>query len=147
MVYHIPVNYIGFVIPPHLFFFIIHNIYLLLSDKVNASLNFLPNSHLCPLVHFVRVTYVRPKYGLPPEGLHVPSLISQKTFMPTITTTDFENSVSVWNRLQIWLQHLGTSIYVKHIGHNQWNWVRSGVATAGSIAIVYQTLVCNKMST
>ena len=83
------------------------------SDKINTGANFTAKADTGPLIKFVRVTYVRPKYGLPPGGLYVPRIITYKTFVPTVVgagtegSPEFEPIAVLWGRVKTWLQQSG----------------------------------------
>ena len=82
------------------------------TDQVNTSENFLPKADTTPLVRFIRVTYVRPKYGLPPGGLYVPRQLTYEVFVPQDVSSDeetvvFESEHDTWKRVLAWLQLSG----------------------------------------
>ena len=98
--------------------------HLFSPDKVNTSTNFHAKADTGPMIRFVRVSYVRPKYGLPPGGLTVPRVITYKTFLPAATgravidiTPEFEPMTSLWERVRNWLQESGDSqfIFIKYL--------------------------------
>ena len=82
------------------------------TDQVNTSENFLRKADTTPLVRFIRVTYVRPKYGLPPGGLYVPRQLSYEVFVPQDVSSDdetvvFESEHETWKRVLARLQLSG----------------------------------------
>ena len=81
------------------------------TDQVNTSENFLRKADTTPLVRFIRVTYVRPKYGLPPGGLYVPRQLTYEVFVPQDVSSDedvvFESEYETWKRVLAWLQLSG----------------------------------------
>ena len=77
---------------------------------MNTSENFQPKADTTPLVRFIRVTYVRPKYGLPPGGLYVPRHLTYEVFVPQDVSSDglvFEGEENHWRRVVAWLQRTG----------------------------------------
>ena len=77
---------------------------------MRTSENFLPRADTTPLVRFIRVTYVRPKYGLPPGGLYVPRRLAYEVFVPQRLSCDglvFETEEEQWTRIAARLQETG----------------------------------------
>ena len=65
-----------------------------------------------PMVRFIRVAYARPKFGLPPGGLYVPRLLSQKTFVAAMTSqkdghVEAEPMATLWEKIKAWVNHVG----------------------------------------
>ena len=85
---------------------------LALTERANTSLNFLPRvDTLAATVRFLRVTYVRPKYGLPPGGLYAPRSVSYATFVPRVEEGDeYEMETCLLNRMRKWLEGVGMCI-------------------------------------
>lgn len=87
------------------------------SEKIQTNRNFMMKSDTTHLIRFLRVTYTRPKFGLPPGGLHIPNCIKQKTFIPQIINThfsDFNASIEsddlFITRIKAWLKLTSNNI-------------------------------------
>lgn len=69
----------------------------------------------------MRITYVRPKFGLPPGGLNVPRIITYKTFVPSVISAtpdgspEFESVNVLWNRVRNWLQQSGNAQHIRSL--------------------------------
>ncbi|ELU04827.1 hypothetical protein CAPTEDRAFT_223060 [Capitella teleta] len=94
------------------------------AGSVNTGANFTPKADAGPLVRFVRITYVRPKFGLPPGGLYVPRVITYKTFIPSVVGSspggapEFESVAVLWNRVRNWLQQSDRRIVGMEVVHH-----------------------------
>lgn len=79
-------------------------------------MNFICKADTTPMVRFIRVSYTRPKFGLPPGGLYVPRLLSKKTFVPSMTSqadgrVETESAESMFERIKRWFSHIGGVAY------------------------------------
>lgn len=80
-------------------------------------MNFIMKADTMPMIRFIRVTYSRPKFGLPPGGLHIPRLLTQKTFLPVVTQdvmkkdintpVELENLIMMAAKMKAWFKHVG----------------------------------------
>ena len=88
--------------------------YLFFSEKIRTNYNFIHKTDTVHMVRFLRVTYTRPKFGLPPGGLPIPPLVSQKTFIPGVIEVNqsdgsarLEDMNVVAMRIKAWLKNVG----------------------------------------
>ena len=80
----------------------------------------MPKADTVPLIRFVRVAYVRPKYGLPPGGLRGPKVLTYRTFVPVVTEEDggkewgveYEPLTSHWERVKAWMTHICEPLFL-----------------------------------
>lgn len=90
-------------------------------DKINTGSNYILRvDNISSLVRFIRVTYVRPKFGLPPGGLSSPKAVIYRTFVPQkdghnqnssdligsadiSSTTRCELETEMWKRVLNWI--------------------------------------------